>query len=249
MKSILTRDERGVTLVELMAVVAIIGLLAAIVMPVVSGTGEKSREGRSKGDATTLESALGDFFSGQEGAESIQKHSYQMDFADFVNSAGSGLGMNTSTDQVQAISSRWPETFIAKTAAEENNEPKAAYNSVFNSGNTVATIQLLLDDDTALSEVTLLTKYTAVNFGVLTGLTDISIDDRSRQFLRDEPSSASETSEGFSNYLWLLRKATSPAGTKDDFRSLEVFKLLEVEKIETGLPDAGQFELIYKQIF
>ena len=107
--------------------------------------------------------------------------------------------MNPSTDQVQAISSRWPEIFIAKTAAEENNEPKAAYNSVFNSGNTVATIQLLLDDDTALSEVTLLTKYTAVYLGVLTGLTDISIDERSRQFLRDEPTSASETSEGFSN--------------------------------------------------
>jgi general secretion pathway protein G len=54
----LLRDEKGFTMIELMIVVIIIGVLAAIAIPVYSNAAQESKISRAKGDLRTLESAI-----------------------------------------------------------------------------------------------------------------------------------------------------------------------------------------------
>jgi prepilin-type N-terminal cleavage/methylation domain-containing protein len=61
------RKIRGFTLIELMLVVAIIGLLAAIAIPKFSDMIDKSREAALKGQLGTLRSALTLYYADNEG--------------------------------------------------------------------------------------------------------------------------------------------------------------------------------------
>ncbi len=56
-------DQRGFTLVELLAVMAIIGVLAAIVIPTVSGTRDAGQDAQAKQDISTIENAANERFS------------------------------------------------------------------------------------------------------------------------------------------------------------------------------------------
>jgi general secretion pathway protein G len=59
--------RRGFTLIELMIVVAIIGILAAIAVPKFADLIRKSGEGASKGNLGTLRSSLSIYFGDMEG--------------------------------------------------------------------------------------------------------------------------------------------------------------------------------------
>lgn len=59
--------KKGFTLVELMIVVVIIGILAAIAIPKFADMVEKSKEGATKGQLTALRSALQIYYSDNEG--------------------------------------------------------------------------------------------------------------------------------------------------------------------------------------
>ncbi len=61
------RSERGFTLIELMIVVAIIGILAAIAIPKFASMLEKSREGSTKGNVGAIRSALAIYYGDREG--------------------------------------------------------------------------------------------------------------------------------------------------------------------------------------
>lgn len=63
----MTKSKKGFTLIELMIVVAIIGILAAIAIPKFAELIRKSSEGASKGNLGSLRSALSIYYGDMEG--------------------------------------------------------------------------------------------------------------------------------------------------------------------------------------
>ena len=61
------RKQKGFTLIELMIVVAIIGILAAIAIPRFAQMLEKSREGATKGNLGSLKSAASIYYGDVQG--------------------------------------------------------------------------------------------------------------------------------------------------------------------------------------
>jgi type IV pilus assembly protein PilA len=63
----MNKKQNGFTLVELMIVVAIIGILAAVAIPKFAQMLEKSREGATKGNIGALKSAVSNYYADQQG--------------------------------------------------------------------------------------------------------------------------------------------------------------------------------------
>ena len=61
------RKEKGFTLIELMIVVAIIGILAALALPKFAQLVEKSREAATKGNMNALRSSISIYYGDSEG--------------------------------------------------------------------------------------------------------------------------------------------------------------------------------------
>ena len=68
MKKLKELSKNGFTLIELMIVVAIIGILAAIAIPKFAELIRKSNEGASKGNLGALRSAMSIYYGDMEGA-------------------------------------------------------------------------------------------------------------------------------------------------------------------------------------
>lgn len=66
-KNLKRSGERGFTLIELMIVVAIIGILAAIAIPKFADLIKKSQEGKTRGNMTAVRSALSIYYGDLEG--------------------------------------------------------------------------------------------------------------------------------------------------------------------------------------
>jgi general secretion pathway protein G len=62
------RKQKGFTLIELMIVVAIIGILAAVAIPKFAQMLEKAREGATKGNVGAIKSAVSIYYGDNTGA-------------------------------------------------------------------------------------------------------------------------------------------------------------------------------------
>ena len=62
------RKSKGFTLIELMIVVAIIGILAAIAIPRFANLIDRAREARTQGNLGSIRSAMAIFYGSMEGA-------------------------------------------------------------------------------------------------------------------------------------------------------------------------------------
>jgi prepilin-type N-terminal cleavage/methylation domain-containing protein len=62
------KSKKGFTLIELMIVVAIIGILAAVAIPRFSDMLEKAREGATKGNVGAIKSAISIYYGDNTGA-------------------------------------------------------------------------------------------------------------------------------------------------------------------------------------
>ena len=212
------RGQKGFTMVELMVVMAILAVLAAVVFPAVSGKGEASKDSQTLTDATLVQTAVGDYYKDQVGADLFSTTT---------------VTVLTALNPAQVISNKWPEAIIAGSTAD-GEAANGIYNTEYPFSNT-ATVSGVTIDGSAVDAAFFQT-HNAIDFTAL-------IDGG---YLADAPNGVDSDTDGYQNYLWLVKKATSAGGAgTDDSRAVVVYKLTSVTVAESGGLDA----LGYEQIF
>ena len=225
-KKALFNAERGFTLLELLAAMAIVAVLAGIVTTSVSGTSESSRDAQAIQDSTTVVSAATDYFSDQDGAETLTPANPRV--------------LNIAPNVIQNISSRWPENFVT-----------SVYRDVFppDASTTVTDIAFLDEDGAiltrAVDETGSLGDYSAVD--ILEGFTAIDFEVLIDQnYMSSVPDSVSRKNDLFSSYMWLFEKAGSAGSAGEDAsRNVALFKLTVVQKLST---EGDQVALVYQRL-
>ncbi|MFA5974754.1 MAG: prepilin-type N-terminal cleavage/methylation domain-containing protein [Elusimicrobiota bacterium] len=108
------KSKRGFTLIELMIVVAIIGILAAIAIPQFANMVSKSQEGATKGNLGSIRSALSIYYGDNEGVYPVaaaslavlttaQKYMQSIPSATLPRTTNNGAGHGTSAAVVNTL--------------------------------------------------------------------------------------------------------------------------------------------------
>ena len=142
----LLRKQEGFTLIELLAVMAIVATLAGIVATQVSGTGDTSKDVQTKQDATTVGTAVAEYFSDREEVAIKTPQSVTV-----FDEAGIIITTNT----------QWPEIPITASTA---------YRSVFQETRSEVGSIAFFDEEgnpSVLSVRGIMASYNAVDFSVL----------------------------------------------------------------------------------
>ncbi len=219
--------SRGFTLVELMVVMAILGVLAAVVVPAVSGTKQVGKDSQVKTDATNLQSAMGKYNTDANEAELVTVAS-QADILD--------------TASPNKTSNRWSERPLSVAYAVEFPADKGTLAS------QVAELDIkgaTKSDGTEITTVTLTefaANYTAIQFADLA----------TAGYITEEPAGSGATfsaTKPFHNYLWVAKKIkTNQDSTDLSGRTVEVYKLTKIEA-SAIVGSTSAAKLTYVRIF
>jgi prepilin-type N-terminal cleavage/methylation domain-containing protein len=104
MKNTMKTKESGFTLIELMIVVAIIGILAAVALPKFAASIERSREAATRGNLNTMRSSISMYYGDYEGVYPAYLNTqveypfskYISDHIPPVKATHSGIGIGTA---------------------------------------------------------------------------------------------------------------------------------------------------------
>ena len=198
--------SRGFTLVELMVVMAILGVLAAVVVPAVSGTKQVGKDSQVKTDATNLQSAMG-------------KYNTDANEAELITAATQTNILDTASPNT--TSNRWSERHLSVAYSAEFRAAKGtAANQVAELAFTGAT----KSDGTAVTSMAdIAANYTAIEFAGLA----------TAGYITEEPAGSEATfssTKPYHNYLWLAKKIKTNQDTTDlSGRTVEVYKLTKIE--------------------
>ncbi len=222
-KRFMKRGQKGITLIELMVVMAILAVLSSIVFPAVSGTQEVSVDSQTKQDASTVANALSDYFADQTGAE-------------VISSATTNV-LTSATAQTK--SSRWAEDFITVVYGDEFPPTGTTVSKV-----TITPLSgsaIVGTASSATDLVSFVNDRTAINLTTLV----------TSNYIPSVPKSITNMAEAatdieFHNYLWLVEKTTAAGGGTDGSRQVEIYKLTTVTKI---VGTSTTYELSYQQIY
>ena len=233
------KNQKGVTMTELLATIGIIGSLAAITAVSVSGTGAAGEEATIESDAGTTSSAVSQFVAD---AASVRASSERQHTVDMVTLLNTGFADNSQQEIDDAL---FPEIFMTEDATLSSSTKSALaidsrYGTKFSTATRTSSAEVVsvtLKDSigAALNNDELLEVYTAVDFTVLTTADAITSD--TAAFMTSQPTSVDSTVTTKSGVtvhpvLWLLKKV---AGDR-------VVSVWALDKIVTAEVDSSDAE-------
>ncbi|MED3791691.1 prepilin-type N-terminal cleavage/methylation domain-containing protein [Niallia alba] len=124
------KNEKGLTLIELLAVIVILGIIAAIAIPSISGIIQKSREDAVKSEAITIINAAKNYVAAnglpEDGTDTIEEE----DLKEFISDTkfqGKGYSVDVNGTAYSFTSSavkvgKYDLTFNAATIQNINND-------------------------------------------------------------------------------------------------------------------------------